>query len=102
MRQARHVVLRAQLLDLRERIVQMTTLDNFAGFFHFQLVATQAINAFRRQADDRIATPRRAALDGFEQKCIRPIGQFQIHRQGRVQVGKHFTHQRDAGVSLRS
>ena len=97
----RYVVLLAQRFDLAERIGHVAALGHFAGVFHFQLVAAQAIHALGRQADDGIAAPGGAPLDRLEQEGVRAVGQLQVHRQRRVEVGKHLTHQRDAGMTLR-
>ncbi len=100
LRQARHVVLRAQVFDFREWVVEMAALGDLAGVLHFELMPAQAVYAFRREADDRIAPPGGAALDRFEQESVRAVSEFQVHRQRRIEVGKHLAHQRDARVAL--
>ena len=52
------------------------------------------------QADDRITTEAFAAFDRFEQVGVRPVGELQIDRQRRVEVGQDLAHDRDAGVAV--
>ena len=98
----RHRVRGAQALDLGEGILDLTRLDQFAVLGHVQGVAGEGVYAFRGQADDRVATEALAALDRFEQVGMRAVGQLQVHRQRRVEVGQDLAHDRNefyAGVS---
>src|SRR5690606_24209608 len=53
-----------------------------------------------RQADDRVAAEALAALDGFEQAGVRAVGELQVDRQRRVEVGEDLAHDRDAGMAF--
>jgi len=61
----------------------------------------RAQRASRRQPDERIATEALPAYDGFEQEGVWLIGQFEIERERRFEVGKALGNQRDAVVALR-
>ena len=52
------------------------------------------------QADEGIAAEAFAALHGFEQVGKRIVGQFEVDRQRRVEIGKSFEGHRNAVVAL--
>ena len=56
--------------------------------------------AARRQADDRVTTKALAAFDGFKQVGIGAVGELQIDREWRVQVGQHFADDGNVGVAF--
>src|SRR5690606_34627522 len=89
--QLRHRILLAQHYHLGQRIGDLAALHHFAQFAHFQRVAAEAVDAARGHADDRIATEALTALDRFEQIGIRAVGELQVDRKRRVQVGQYFT-----------
>ena len=55
----------------------------------------------RWQADEGIAAEALAALHRFEQVGIGPVGELEVDRQRRVEVGEGFEVTRDAVVALR-
>src|SRR6185312_12559005 len=55
-RQVRYVILGAQTLDLRKRIIHLARLDDRTLLDHGQGVCAKTEDATRRQADDRIAS----------------------------------------------
>ena len=89
----------AQALDFGERIGDLARLDQLAAFGDEQRVPGERVHALRRQADDRIAAEALAALDRFEQVGVRAVGELEVDRQRRVEVGQHLAHHRDAGVA---
>ncbi len=95
-----HDMLRAQRLDFGERIGDLAALDQFAMVAHVQGVPAEGVHAAHRQADDRVATEAFAAFDRFEQVGVRGIGELEIDRQRRVQIGQHFADDGDAGVTF--
>jgi hypothetical protein len=97
---ARHAVAAAQALDLGQRIGEPAPLDDFVVLADLELVAAQRVHAPARQADDRIAAPVLAALDRLEQVGVGAVGQLQVHRQRRVEVGQHLARHRNAVVAL--
>ena len=98
--QLRHRVGAAQGLDLGERIGDLAGFHHGAGFADGQGMAVEGIHPARRQADDGIAPEAFAALDRFKQIGMRAVGELQIDRERRVQVGQHFTDDGDAGVAF--
>ena len=98
-RQARHLVLRAQAVDFGQRVGELARFHRFAVFAHGEGVAAELEGAARRQADDGIAAPGFAAFHRFEQIGVRAVGQFQIDRQRRVEVGQHLAHHGNAVVA---
>jgi hypothetical protein len=53
------------------------------------------------QADEGITPEALAALDGFKQIGKRLVGQLEIQRQWRIEIGKGLGYQRDAVITLR-
>jgi hypothetical protein len=53
------------------------------------------------QADDGVAAEALAALHGFEQVGVGRVGQLQVDRQRRVEIGKRFQRNGDTVVALR-
>ncbi len=97
----RHLVRLADALDLGERIVELAQLDDFAELFDRQRAATQRVDAPAWQADDRMAAPVLAAFDRFEEIRVRRVGELQVHRQRRIEIGQHLARNRNAVVALR-
>ena len=99
-RQARHRMLGAQAFDLGERVGHLARLHRLAVLADSQAVAAEAEDAPGWQADDRIAAEALAALDGFEQVGMRPVGELEVDRQRGVEVGQDLAHDGDAGVAF--
>src|SRR5690606_33950191 len=89
----------ADRLDRGKRIVQLARLDRLAEILDAQAVPAQRVHAPARQADDRVAPPVLATFDRFEQVGVWSVGELQVDRQRRVQVGQHLAHERNAGAS---
>jgi len=64
--------------------------------FHVQ--AMEGDHALGREADDGVAAETLAAFHRFQQVGVRGVGEFQVDREWRVQVGQHFAHHGHAGV----
>ena len=96
----RHLVRRADAFDLGERIGELARFDDFAELFDRQRAAAQHVNAPARQADDRMASPVFAALDRLEKIRVRRVGELEVHRQRRVEIGQHLARNRNAVVAL--
>ena len=96
----RHLVARLELLDEGQRIGALVTLDLDAvgGDHHLMTVHTQ--HGARRQTNDRVPAPFLAALHRFKQVGVGRIGQFQVDRQRRVEVGDGFAGKRNAVVAF--
>ncbi|MNT47209.1 hypothetical protein D3C72_1839040 [compost metagenome] len=65
-----------------------------------QGVAVEGVHAACRQADDRVTTKALATFDGFKQVGIGAVGELQIDRKRRVQVGQHFADNGNMGVAF--
>src|SRR5690606_26715925 len=65
-----------------------------------QDVPTDLDDAPCRQADDGVPAPGLPALDRLEKVGVWPVGELEVDRQGRIQVGVHLADQRDAVVAL--
>ncbi len=87
-------------LDEGQRVLDLAGLGLDAIGSHADAVVLHAQHGAAWQADDRIAPPLLAALNGFEQIGVRRIGQFQVQRQRRVEVGKGFERQGDAVMAF--
>ena len=88
----RNAVALLEGLDEGQRVLDLAGLGLDAISGDADAVAPHAQHGAAWQADDRIA-PHFAALNGFEQIGVRRIGQFQVQRQRRVEVGKGFERQ---------
>ena len=64
------------------------------------LLAAHRDARFGRQADEGVASEALAALHRFQQVGKRLVGELEIQRQRRVEVGEGFRSQRDAVVAL--
>ena len=89
----RNAVALLEGLDEGQRVLDLAGLGLDAIGSHADAVVLHAQHGAAWQADDRIAPPLLAALNGFEQIGVRRIGQFQVQRQRRVEVGKGFERQ---------
>ena len=77
------------------RFGQLVVAVDFGGAAgHFEI-------SVARQADERIAPEAFAAHHGFEQVGKRAVGEFQVKRQGRVQIGQQLLNEGDAVITLR-
>lgn len=95
----RHVVACLEGLDEGQRVFDIVAfhLDPIDGHAHVQVMHPQ--NRAARQANDRIASPLLPALHRLQQVGVGLIGQFQVDRQRRVEVGKGFAGKRNAVVA---
>jgi hypothetical protein len=88
------------LADEVERVGVVFTLGD-AVAVQYQYLMRIDDNARRTgQADDRVAAKALAPLHRFEEIAVRRVGQFQIDRQRRIEVGKGFERDRDAVVAF--
>ena len=91
----------AQALDFGERIGDLARSRPVRrARVTYSVWPRERVHAPRRQADDRVAAEALAALDRFEQVGVRAVGELQVDRQRRVEVGQHLAHHRDAGVAV--
>ena len=99
-RDLRHRVRGAQAFDFGEGIVDARGFRRSSPSSVTNSVwPRERVHAPRRQADDRVAPEALAALDRFEQVGVRAVGELQVDRQRRVEVGQDLAHDRDAGVA---
>ncbi len=98
--QLRHRMFGPQRIDFGQRVGDLTGLDDFAVFADLQRVAPKAVHAPRRQADDGVAPEALPAFDRFEQIGIGAVGELQVDRERRVQVGQHFADNGNTGVTF--
>ncbi len=96
----RHPLLRAQALDLGQRIGHFARLHHLAVLAHGQGMTAEFVHPPRRQADDRVAPEALAAFHRLEQIGVRAVRQLEVDRQRGVEVGQHLAHHRDQGVAL--
>ncbi len=96
----RHVVARLEGFDEGQRVFNVVAfgLDAINGDADVMVVNPQ--HGAARQADDRVTAPFLAALHRFEQVGVGLVGQFQVDRQRRVEVGQGFAGQRNAVVAV--
>ena len=85
----------------RSRGEVLAFLDDDAVVLDAEPVPAQFVYFAARQADDRMAAPGLAAGDRFEQVGVRTVGQLQVHRQRRIEVGQHLAHDRNTVIPLR-
>jgi hypothetical protein len=97
---ARHLVRGAQLFHLGQWIDEFARGHDLAVRARLQHVAAEGVGQPRRQADDRVAPPGLTALHRFEQVGVRAVGELEVDRQRRVEVGQHLAHHRDARVAF--
>ena len=82
-----------------DRFLDLPVLEHFGDA---AVVADErAQRAPRRQSDERITTEPLPAHDRFEQEGVWLVGQLEIQRKRRFEVGKALGNQRDAVVALR-
>ena len=93
--EACHVV-----LDERQRIPPLIALGNAIAGQHQHFVGTHHNAGRRGKADDGVATKPLPPLHRFQQIGKRFACQFQIDRQGRIEIGKSFERNRNAVVAL--
>lgn len=95
-----HLVARLELLDESQRVGAIEALGFHAIDADPHLMVVDPQHRAARQADDRIAPPFLAALHRLQQVGVRRVGQLQVDRQRRVEVGKGLEGQRDAVVAI--
>ncbi len=87
-----------ELFDKVQRVAA-ELLDDFAVVIHAHLLAGSFQISAAGQADKGIAAEALAANYRFEQIAVRLVGEFEIERQRRVEVGQQLLHQRDAVIA---
>ena len=60
----------------------------------------RAMRMLRRQADERVAAEALAADDRFEQERVARVGELEVERQRRVEVGERLERRAGCGCSL--
>jgi hypothetical protein len=93
--ETRHV-----LADEGERVAVVASLGDAVAGQHHDVAAVGGDARRCRQADEGITAEALAALHGFEQVGVRAVGQLEVDREGRVEVGEGFQGQRNAVVAL--
>ncbi|MNN31443.1 hypothetical protein D3C81_1451310 [compost metagenome] len=86
-------------LDEGQRVFDVVAFNLDAILQDTHVVAMHAHHRTRWQADHRVTPPLLAALYRLEQIGVGLVGQFQVDRQWRVEVGQGFTGQGDAVVA---
>ena len=76
-------------------------LDDAAAVVDLDRGAARANADPRRQPDERVAAEPLAADDRLEQERERLVGELDVERQRRVEVGERFEDERNAVVALR-
>ena len=89
-----------ELADERQRIALMP-LDDPAAILDFDLAPAAADADLRRQADERVAPEALAADDRFQQVGKALVGELEVERKRRVEVGERLEHERNAVIALR-
>lgn len=95
----RHVVARLEFFDEGQRVLRLVGFDFDSVVGHADVVIMHPQHSAARQADDRITAPLFPALHRFEQVGVRLVGQFQIDRQRRIEVGQGFAGQGNAVIA---
>ena len=90
----------AQRFDFGEGIGDLAAFDDLAVVADFHGMATEGDHPFRGQADDGITAEAFAAFHRLQQVGVRGVGEFQVDRERRVQVGQHFADYGDACVAF--
>ena len=86
--------------DPVERVDVVVALDRLAVADHAELARPHLDARRARQADDRVAAPLLAAVHRLEQEAVGPVGELQVRRQRRLEVGRDGGGERYAGVAL--
>ena len=68
---------------------------------NFDALPARADARRRRQAYERVAAEALAADDRFQEKGVRPVGELDVERKRRVEIGERLEDKRDAVKSLR-
>ena len=95
----RHVVASLEGFDEGQRVFSLVAFDLDAVVGHADVMVMNPQHGAARQADDRVTAPLLAALHRFQQVGVGLVGQFQVDRQRRVEVGQGFAGKRDAVVA---
>ncbi len=96
----RGAVAAQELADERQRVA-FVTLDDTAPILDFDLPSARADPDLRRQADERVAPEALAADYRLQQIGIALVGELEIKRKRRVEVGKGLKHEGNAVIPLR-
>ena len=98
--QRRHLEARLVVADEVQRIVGFVRGLAVWRWVSVTLLAAHRDAGLGGQADEGIAPEAFAALHRFQQVGIRLVGELEIQRQRRVEIGEGFRDQRDAVVAL--
>lgn len=85
-----HVVARLEGFDEGQRVLHIVAFDLDAIMGDADVMVMHPQDRAARQADDRVTAPLFAALHRFQQIGIGLVGQFQVDRQRRIEVGQGF------------
>ena len=99
-RETRNLLRGAQTLDFGQRIGDFARFDQVAQLGHVQRMPGERVHAMRRQTDDGIAAEALATLHRLEQIRVRAVGELEIDRQWRIEVGQHLAHHRNQGMAV--
>ena len=99
-RYRRRAIASLELGDEIERIAAMALGDRGA-VANFDALPARADARRRRQAYERVAAEALAADYRFQEKGVRPVGELDVERKRRVEIGERLEDKRDAVKSLR-
>ncbi|MNZ87010.1 hypothetical protein D3C78_1058560 [compost metagenome] len=99
-RQGRYAVAVLELFDEGQRVFALETLGLDVVDLDARTAAMDTQHGAAGQADDRVAAPLLTALHGLEQIGVRPIGEFQVDRQGGIEISEGFAGKRDTVVAF--
>ncbi|MNO70925.1 hypothetical protein D3C76_618250 [compost metagenome] len=95
----RHLVTILEGLDECQWVFHLVPFDFLAVMGNHDLVTMHAHNRAAWQADDGVAPPLLAALHRLQQIGVGLVGQLQVDRQRRVEVGQGFAGKRDTVIA---
>ena len=85
--------------DVIQRVGNRALFCNCAACKFRALIAADFDARFRSESNKRIPSETLAADHGFEQVGIRLVGELEVDRQRRVEIGKRLQHEGDAVVT---
>lgn len=98
-RDGRHVVARLERFDEGQRVLHIVAFDLDAVMGDADVIVMHPQDRAARQADDRVTAPLFTALHRFQQVGIGLVGQLQVDRQRRIEVGQGFPGHGDTVVA---
>jgi hypothetical protein len=99
--QVGHLEARHELGNEAHRVAVVASLGDAVAAEHHDRALDHRDARAGSQADEGIAAEALAALHRFEQVGVGVVGQLEVDRQRRVEVGEGFERHRDAVIALR-